>query len=68
MFAVIFGRPGCPYCVRAVQIAEQLTRRSGQERRQAGQYRAADLPGRAAHRWLHRFWSLCQSKSGALSV
>lgn len=22
MFAVIFGRPGCPYCVRAKQIAE----------------------------------------------
>lgn len=25
MYAVIFGRPGCPYCVRAKQIAEQLT-------------------------------------------
>ncbi|MGY5450979.1 GrxA family glutaredoxin [Agarivorans sp. MS3-6] len=25
MFAVIFGRPGCPYCVRAKQIAEQLS-------------------------------------------
>ncbi|MCM2678469.1 GrxA family glutaredoxin [Echinimonas agarilytica] len=25
MFAVIFGRPGCPYCVRAKQLAEQLT-------------------------------------------
>ncbi|WP_108649792.1 GrxA family glutaredoxin [Dongshaea marina] len=25
MFVVIFGRPGCPYCVRAKQIAEQLT-------------------------------------------
>lgn len=24
MFAVIFGRPGCPYCVRAKEIAEQL--------------------------------------------
>lgn len=25
MHVVIFGRPGCPYCVRAVQIAEQLS-------------------------------------------
>ncbi|RKF14246.1 glutaredoxin, GrxA family [Alginatibacterium sediminis] len=25
MFAVIFGRPGCPFCVRAKQIAEQLS-------------------------------------------
>ena len=25
MFVEIFGRPGCPYCVRAKQIAEQLT-------------------------------------------
>lgn len=25
MFVVIFGRPGCPYCVRAKQLAEQLT-------------------------------------------
>lgn len=24
MFAVIFGRPGCPYCVRAQQLAEKL--------------------------------------------
>lgn len=24
MFTVIFGRPGCPFCVRAVQIAEKL--------------------------------------------
>ncbi|CUA82577.1 MULTISPECIES: GrxA family glutaredoxin [Pseudidiomarina] len=24
MFTVIFGRPGCPYCVRAKQIAEKL--------------------------------------------
>jgi len=24
MFAVIFGRPGCPYCTRAKAIAEQL--------------------------------------------
>lgn len=24
MHAVIFGRPGCPYCVRAKQLAEQL--------------------------------------------
>ncbi|GIC76560.1 GrxA family glutaredoxin [Moritella sp. F3] len=24
MFTVIFGRPGCPFCVRAKQIAETL--------------------------------------------
>ncbi|RWU12074.1 GrxA family glutaredoxin [Pseudidiomarina gelatinasegens] len=24
MFTVIFGRPGCPFCVRAKQIAEKL--------------------------------------------
>lgn len=24
MHAVIFGRPGCPFCVRAKQLAEQL--------------------------------------------
>ena len=24
MFVEIFGRPGCPYCVRATQIAAQL--------------------------------------------
>lgn len=24
MFAVIFGRPGCPYCVRAKELAETL--------------------------------------------
>ncbi|AIX74300.1 MAG: GrxA family glutaredoxin [Mixta calida] len=25
MLAVIFGRPGCPYCVRAKDLAEKLT-------------------------------------------
>ncbi|MGO4999026.1 GrxA family glutaredoxin [Oceanisphaera sp. W20_SRM_FM3] len=25
MFAVIFGRPGCPYCVRAKDLAEKLS-------------------------------------------
>jgi len=24
MFAVIFGRPGCPYCVRAKALAEKI--------------------------------------------
>lgn len=28
MFVVIFGRPGCPYCVRAVQLSEQLAEAS----------------------------------------
>lgn len=26
MYVVIFGRPGCPYCVKAKEIAEQLSR------------------------------------------
>ncbi|MGL5007829.1 MAG: GrxA family glutaredoxin [Plesiomonas sp.] len=25
MFVVIFGRPGCPYCVRAKELAEKLS-------------------------------------------
>ncbi|AVV33134.1 MAG: GrxA family glutaredoxin [Cobetia sp.] len=25
MLAVIFGRPGCPFCVRAKDLAEELT-------------------------------------------
>lgn len=25
MFTVIFGRPGCAYCVRAKELAEKLT-------------------------------------------
>ena len=25
MFAVIFGRSGCPYCVRAKELADKLT-------------------------------------------
>lgn len=25
MFVVIFGRPGCPYCVRAKNLAEKLS-------------------------------------------
>lgn len=24
MFVVIFGRPGCPYCVRAKELAEKV--------------------------------------------
>lgn len=28
MFVVIFGRPGCPYCVRAKQLAETLAEKS----------------------------------------
>lgn len=26
MFTVIFGRPGCPYCVRAKELAEKLSK------------------------------------------
>ncbi|MCK0769510.1 GrxA family glutaredoxin [Chromohalobacter canadensis] len=25
MLAVIFGRPGCPFCVRAKELAEQIS-------------------------------------------
>ncbi|WP_392562633.1 GrxA family glutaredoxin [Orbus sturtevantii] len=25
MYAVIFGRPGCPYCVRAKELADKLS-------------------------------------------
>lgn len=25
MFVVIFGRPGCPFCVRAEELAERLS-------------------------------------------
>ncbi|MBW8191032.1 GrxA family glutaredoxin [Neiella marina] len=38
MFAVIFGRPGCPYCVRAKQVAEQLT-----EKRDDFKFRYVDI-------------------------
>lgn len=38
MFAVIFGRPGCPYCVRAKQIAETLT-----EQRDDFKFRYVDI-------------------------
>ncbi|GAA0487748.1 MULTISPECIES: GrxA family glutaredoxin [Tatumella] len=38
MFAVIFGRPGCPYCVRAKELAEKLT-----EQREDFSYRYVDI-------------------------
>jgi glutaredoxin 1 len=38
MFVEIFGRPGCPYCVRAKQIAEQLT-----EERDDFEFRYVDI-------------------------
>ncbi|SDI80263.1 glutaredoxin 1 [Ferrimonas sediminum] len=38
MFVVIFGRPGCPYCVRAKQIAENLT-----ESREDFKFRYVDM-------------------------
>ncbi|USD38897.1 MULTISPECIES: GrxA family glutaredoxin [Ferrimonas] len=38
MFVVIFGRPGCPYCVRAKQIAESLT-----ESREDFKFRYVDM-------------------------
>jgi glutaredoxin 1 len=38
MFTVIFGRPACPYCVRAKEIAEQLT-----EKRDDFNFRYVDI-------------------------
>lgn len=38
MFTVIFGRPGCPYCVRAKQIAEKLA-----EDREDFEFRYVDM-------------------------
>ena len=38
MYVVIFGRPGCPYCVRAVQLSEQLV-----EKREDFKFRDVDI-------------------------
>ncbi len=38
MFTVIFGRPGCPYCVRAKEVADQL-----KESRDDFNYRYVDI-------------------------
>lgn len=38
MLTVIFGRPACPFCVRAKQIAEQLT-----EERDDFEFRYVDI-------------------------
>lgn len=38
MYVVIFGRPGCPYCVRAVQLSEQLV-----EKRDDFKFRYVDI-------------------------
>lgn len=38
MFVVIFGRPGCPYCVRAKDLAEKL-----QNTREEFSYRYIDI-------------------------
>ena len=38
MFTVIFGRPGCPYCVRAKELAEIL-----QNTRDDFSYRYVDI-------------------------
>lgn len=38
MFVVIFGRPGCPYCVRAKELAEKL-----QNSRDDFSYRYVDI-------------------------
>lgn len=38
MFVVIFGRPGCPYCVRAVELAEKLT-----EQREGFKFKYVDI-------------------------
>lgn len=38
MHAVIFGRPGCPYCVRAKEIAETLS-----EKHENFEYKYVDI-------------------------
>lgn len=38
MFTVIFGRPGCPFCVRAKDVADQL-----KEDRDDFDYRYVDI-------------------------
>lgn len=38
MFVVIFGRPGCPFCVRAIELADNLT-----EQRADFSYRYVDI-------------------------
>lgn len=38
MYAVIFGRPGCPYCQRAKELAEKLS-----EERDDFSYRYVDI-------------------------
>ncbi|KAA9001055.1 GrxA family glutaredoxin [Affinibrenneria salicis] len=38
MFVVIYGRPGCPYCVRAKALAEKLT-----EEREDFDFRYVDI-------------------------
>ncbi|MCH1921425.1 GrxA family glutaredoxin [Shewanella sp. A3A] len=38
MHVVIFGRPGCPYCVRAKQLSEQL-----EEKRDDFSFRYVDI-------------------------
>ncbi|GGY87097.1 MULTISPECIES: GrxA family glutaredoxin [Shewanella] len=38
MHVVIFGRPGCPYCVRAKQLSDQLT-----EKRDDFSYKYVDI-------------------------
>lgn len=38
MLTVIFGRPGCPFCVRAEQIAKQLS-----SKRDDFEYRYVDM-------------------------
>ena len=38
MYTVIFGRPGCPYCVRAKELAETL-----QEQRDDFKFRYVDI-------------------------
>lgn len=38
MYVVIYGRPGCPYCVRAVQLSEQLV-----EKRDGFKFKYVDM-------------------------
>lgn len=38
MFVVIFGRPGCPYCTRAVELSEKLA-----EKREDFKFKYVDI-------------------------
>ena len=84
MQTVIFGRPGCPYCVRAKDLAEKLSnerddfqyqyvdiRAEGitkEDLQQTRRNRAADFCRSATYRRLYRFCCMGERESGRLIV